>query len=214
MARKQTDTTAATAGDTAQVPGSEQPAAPTPDPTAPGKVAAAAPGAGRVLAALVKRQAAEGIERSKAEYAAGLLMEACRVFGINPDPDAVVHYPNRQKSPEVASWKFYPSPDTVIEPDAVVLVTAGGVKLKYYTDGTVDQATEDTLARVFNAFRRDAQGNVIRIPLPDDLSLPTTAVTGLGGTTDHRYERGYLREGGKEEGARRAATRTPVARRQ
>jgi hypothetical protein len=41
------------------------------------------------------------------------------------------------------------------------------------------------------------------VPLPDDLALPVAQVTGVATKTEHRYRRGYLREGGKKEADRR-----------
>ncbi len=128
-----------------------------------------------------------------------LLLEACEKYGINPT--------NEQRPAELKAWNFLPGDRLADRPDAVVLVTHGGVKLKHYADPDypMDGDTEDTLARWFGAFATDAKTReVSRVPLPNDMALPLSAVTGYSTKTEHRYRRGYLREGGKAEGDRRA----------
>lgn len=136
-----------------------------------------------------------------------LLLEACERFGVDPTVE-------RQPS-ELGSWNFYKGDRRLGVPASVVLVTAGGVKLRHYadpdyvapncTEPAMDQDTEDTLARLFGAYRKDAQKNLVRMPLPEDLALPGPAVTGFPTQEDHRYRRGYLAEGGKAEADRRDA---------
>lgn len=97
-----------------------------------------------------------------------LLREACRVFGINPDPDLVPR--------ELAAWKPYGSAD-LFEPLSIVLVTAGGRKLRY----PIDERTENELRyHCFNAFKVNKTSGVItELPLPANLRLPRAAVTGI-----------------------------------
>lgn len=125
-----------------------------------------------------------------------LLAEACFVFGINPDP--------RTKPLELAGHRFDAGdPDgTNPTPAYVSIVTAGGRKLRY----PIDSDTETILRDVFMAYTIDkATGERKLVPLPPDMTLPREAVTGLSRTGEHQYRSGYLREGGKAEGDRRAA---------
>jgi hypothetical protein len=96
-----------------------------------------------------------------------VLLEACRIFGINPDVEA--------QPLELAGWRGVGSVD-LLEPLAVVLVTAGGLKLRW----PLDAESEDRLRRVFNRFKIDKQtGHVTPLPLPEDLTLPAPARNGL-----------------------------------
>lgn len=137
-----------------------------------------------------------------------LLLDACERFGIDP---------TEQSQPrELLNWKYLHEDRRQRIPAAVVLVTGGGVKLHIFADPDymapgctqpgMNQDTEETLARIFQAFKKDPKTKeVTRIPLPEDMALPEPAVTGHATTTAHRYRRGYLREGGKEEANRRDA---------
>jgi hypothetical protein len=150
----------------------------------------------------------ESTGRSDAK-ATDLLVEACERFGVNPDaslPDWTPKIKPGVATKELMAWRFYPGDPNAGEPDSVVIVTAGGIKLRHYADPDypMDQPTEDTLARLLHAFTRTEAGEVVRIALPGDLTLPATAVTGVVGSTDHVYQKGYLKEGGKTEAARRA----------
>ncbi len=138
--------------------------------------------------------------------AISLLLEACERFGVNPAADV--------KPQELLAWRFYPGADEPgrVAPDAVVIVTAGGLKLKHWDDPSepMDPDTEDRLRRVFHAFRVDpkTKERVIQ-PLPGDLTLPAAAVIGIG-HTDHQYPGGYVKSGGKaaaEEKEKRRAAR-------
>jgi len=150
------------------------------------------------------------MDNGKTECPAGakeLLLEACERFGVDPTVERIPS--------ELASWNYYRGDRRSGVPASVVIVTAGGVKLRHYsdpdyvapncTDAAMDQDTEETLARLFGAYRKDAQKNLVRVPLPEDLALPGPAVTGFPNTEDHRYRRGYLAEGGKGEADRRDA---------
>ena len=149
----------------------------------------------------------------KDDNAISLLIDACQRFGVDPDGTLPEYRPTLKpdvRTRELAAWRFYPGDPNAGEPDSVVIVTAGGVKLRHYADPDhpVDEATDAALARIFQAFRRQKDGTIERIPLPDDLTLPLVAVTGVpnqGG--DYRYQAGYLKGGGKTEAARRAARR-------
>lgn len=136
-----------------------------------------------------------------------LLMRACELFGIDPHQDA--------RPKELAEWKFYAGNRLDGIPDAIVLVTMGGVKIKWYADEDypIDQETEERLAQKLNAFRVDGgTKGLVRVPLPDDLTLPRAAVTGLTDAQDHRYKGGYLRSGGKTESTRREQAKTSKRR--
>jgi hypothetical protein len=121
-----------------------------------------------------------------------LLLEACEKFGVNPTME--------QRPRELASWNFYPASQVDGVPAAVVIVTKGGVKLKHYADPSypMDRDTQETLVRIFRAFVKDpVTKELVEGPLPTDLALPFTAVTGTVQAETHRYRRGYLAEGGK-----------------
>lgn len=136
-------------------------------------------------------------------HAKQLLLEACERFGISPAAE--------ERPRELLAWNYYPARPLEDVPAAVVLVTAGGVKLKHFADPAypMDPETEETLRRWLKAWARDAKDPQIIVPaeLPDDLTLPHPAVTGLSEDRSHRYARGYLREGGKKEAAKRRAAR-------
>lgn len=135
-----------------------------------------------------------------------LLLEACERFGVNPSADV--------KPQELLAWRYYPGADDPgrVAPDAVVIVTAGGAKLKHWDDPAepMDPDTEDRLRRIFHAFRVDAKTkDRVILPLPGDLTLPAAAVIGVG-HTDHQYPGGYVKSGGKaaaEEKEKRRAAR-------
>lgn len=137
----------------------------------------------------------------------GLLLDACERFGVDPCIET--------RPQELASWNYYKADRLAGTPASVVIVTKGGVKLRHYDDPdyiapgatapAMDQDTEERLANIFQAFERDAQKNIVRKALPADLALPAMAVTGLSTKTEHRFRRGYLKEGGKAEAERRTA---------
>jgi hypothetical protein len=131
-----------------------------------------------------------------------LLLVACELFGVNP---------NRDASPlELAGWRYYPADRRERIPAAVAIVTCGGRKLKIFEDPDypMDQDTDEVLAGIFNAFTVNPQTKLReRKELPDDLTLPRAAVTGISERADHVYRGGYLRSGGASEAARRAAAR-------
>ncbi len=136
-----------------------------------------------------------------------MLMEACTLYNINPDQNLKPGDPKRPR--QLLSWKYFGDNEGRPElPDErIVLVTGGGVKLSY----PADQDTVERLQRVFRLIRKRKGPNNEEIaevlPMPDDLALPTSALTGIVETADHRYESGYLRAGGSVEGARRQAIR-------
>lgn len=113
-----------------------------------------------------------------------LLLEACEAFNVDP---RIATRPR-----ELAAWRYYPG-DRVdgVEP-SVVLVTAGGLKLRYPVAG--DAETEERLRAVFGAFAIDPVTKERKpAPLPRDLTLPAAAVTGQPQTQAHRHQGGYLR---------------------
>lgn len=136
--------------------------------------------------------------------AVSLLLDACEVFGINPFAD--------QKPVELLSWASYPGADDAaqVTPDAVVIVTAGGVKLKHYDDPSypMDPETKERLERIHGANRIDPRTRLpITVPLGDDVTLPATAVTGRSNSTEHQYVGGYLKGGGRVAADQKAARR-------
>jgi hypothetical protein len=119
--------------------------------------------------------------------ATDLLLEACDKFGVHPGAD--------QRPRELLSWRYYPAQPLEDVPAAVVLVTAGGVKLKHFAgNAAVDLETEERLRAIFKSFAVDkVTKQMVPQPLPADLTLPGEAVTGHPNTTRHRHEGGYLR---------------------
>lgn len=141
-----------------------------------------------------------------------LLMDACEVFGINPDPTLPPYDPKRHGAAkaqflELVGWKYYPALPGEPLPNRVVLVTAGGQKLTWFDDPDypLDPATELALRNLFHAWTIDpTTKDQVPLPLPADLTLPRQAVDGRPKAGDHVYQKGYLREGGRAESDRRA----------
>lgn len=165
------------------------PAASDPAPAAPAAPPAAGPKAVNVLAKIADQFVLEGAGR-KDDASVALMLEACERFNVDP---------RKNRTPmELLAWRFLPGNDLAIPPvpDAVVIVTAGGVKLKHYEDPgfPMDLETEERLAKVFNAFHIDPKTkDVTRKPLPVSLALPASAVTGEVLTQNHIHPGGYLR---------------------
>lgn len=136
------------------------------------------------------------------DEAVDLLLEACDLFGINPDPET--------RPIEMLSWRYYAGDRRTDTPAKVVVVTAGGQKLSIWEDPDVplEPETEETLRNIFNAWRVDPVTK-LKVPaeMPNDLTLPRAAVTGLSDSQAHVYRGGYLRGGGKREAAKRDAER-------
>lgn len=127
----------------------------------------------------------EATGRAVTAEATHLLLEACDKYGVHPGAD--------QRPRELLSWKYYPA--NVLEDvrASVVLVTAGGVKVRHIEGGAVDVETEERLRQIFRAFKIDpVTKNVVPAPLPTDQTLPGSAVTGLPTTERHRHPGGYL----------------------
>lgn len=129
-----------------------------------------------------------------------LLMEACSLYGINPDKDA----------PEVhlLNWRFKAGDRRRRVPDRIVLVTAGGLKIAH----PADDDTVERLRHVFRCFKenkaKDGSVSIEILDLPEDLTLPTVHLNGqVPGSGHHVYPRGYLREGGAAESNRRLQAR-------
>lgn len=131
--------------------------------------------------------------REKDPIARRLLLQVCEMFGVNPSQTA--------RPAELAAWFYYPAVPLEDIPAAVHIVTHGGKKLKVFADLTVPQETVAQLAGVFGLQVKPD----LTADLPDNLTLPAQAVTGLSGKGDHRYEGGYLKSGGKKEADRRQA---------
>lgn len=121
--------------------------------------------------------------------ALALLFDACERFNVNPGMQV--------RPRELAAWRYYPGDVLEDVPPAVVIVTAGGVKLKYFEGDVVKDAdTEERLRAVFRSFVTDPKTKErLPGPLPGDLSLPAEAVLGQPASTAHRHPLGYLRRG-------------------
>lgn len=121
--------------------------------------------------------------------ALALLFDACERFNINPSATV--------RPRELASWRYYPADVLEQRPAAVVVVTAGGLKLKYFAgDVEQDPDTEERLRAIFRAWKVDpVTKQEVTVPLPTDLSLPAECVLGLTTATAHRHPQGYLRRG-------------------
>lgn len=133
------------------------------------------------------------------------LIDACLAYGIDPRPDA--------EPLELGDWKFYQG-QPMGDPEHIRLVTAGGVKLKHYSDPDLpmDPDTERVIRTWLRLFKvekdaRTGEPVMVPTPMPDDLTLPAPAVTGRPNSGEHRYDGGYLRSGGRREAARREAVR-------
>lgn len=113
-----------------------------------------------------------------------LLIAACEVFNIDPRIDT--------RPRELAAWRFYPGNRVEGVDASVVLVTAGGLKVRYPIAG--DAETEERLRNTFGAYTIDPKTKE-RVPaeLPADLTLPASAVTGQVVERAHRHSGGYLR---------------------
>jgi hypothetical protein len=140
---------------------------------------------------------------------ARLLMKICNLFGIDPNPRLPVfvsgkHDPARGRFRELLSWRHYPGDPMAGVPESVTLVTSGGLKLNVNSEGEYDEATEVQLRNAFRAFRTNPKTNEVEpLPLPNDMTLPATAVLGIPASQDHVYQQGYLRSGGRAEADRR-----------
>jgi len=137
-------------------------------------------------------------EEMKGQRGAVLLLDACNVYGINPDTSLPI-WAGRGLGPfrELLAWKFYPGQESAGIPDSVALVTVGGVKIRYHADPDypMDPDMETRLRLVFHAFKMDPKTNeVMPLPLPEDLTLPRSAVSSQGNpNAGHQYRGGYLR---------------------
>lgn len=113
-----------------------------------------------------------------------LLLEACEAFNVDP---RIATRPR-----ELAAWRYYPGDRVDGIAPSVVLVTAGGLKLRYPVAGDVE--TEERLRAIFGAYAVDPITKERKpAPLPGDLTLPAAAVTGQPQTQAHRHPGGYLR---------------------
>lgn len=160
--------------------------------SAPAPAAALPKQAGRPAAVTVPNER-HGNQNQPAARA--LLMQVCERLGINPDVNT--------KPVELLTWTYYRGDELNQIPDAVSVVTAGGRKLKLYADDSVDDDTVAMLARVFKIAPHPDGSPWQAIELPEDLTLPTVEVTGMSLEAGHVYRKGYLKEGGKAEAARR-----------
>lgn len=175
---------AAAAGPAADA-AAQAPATNAPAPAAPVTQAQKADPLAKILAEIVP----EAGQRRDANSVA-LLMETCERFNVDP---------RAKKQPvELLAWRFIPGNPLSHPPipDSVSIVTAGGVKLRHYEDPAfpMDPDTEERLAKIFNAYHADPKTkDVTRLPLPDNLALPVSAVTGEVVQQQHIMPGGYLR---------------------
>lgn len=180
------------------------------DPPAPPAAAPPATAAADAPARQLVPQANGTVETL--DHQKALLLEACERYDVDP----TIHDQEGDGPQELGSWQFYKADQVNRIPASVVLVTRGGVKVRYYADQGymadncsepgMDLDTEDRLARLFGAFTKDPKTKEVkRLPLPEDLALPPQAKTGISGSSEHTYRKGYLREGGKQEADRREA---------
>lgn len=126
------------------------------------------------------------------EKAISLLLNACEKYGVHPGLD--------RRPRELQAWKFHAGSRVDGVPDAVVIVTAGGQKLKEFADPNypMDPNTDEKLHQIFNAYKVDKVTKLpVPVDLPKNLTLPDAAVTGIVTSIKHRYVGGYLRRGGK-----------------
>ena len=100
---------------------------------------------------------------------AALLAEACRVFGINPDPEL--------RPLELAAHKFYGSAE-LLEPMSVSLVTAGGLKIRYPIDAATEYRLRYNVFKAHKTVRNGWSEQHVELPLPADLRLPRVHLTG------------------------------------
>lgn len=139
----------------------------------------------------------------KDDAAIDLLLYACERLGVNPSKTA--------KPQELLSWRWISGQGE--GPDAVSIVTGGGLKVKLFEDPDwpMDRDTEDRLRRALNLFQVDPKTkDTVALPIPADITLPRQHVDGFpagAARGAHVYKKGYLKEGGKSEAARRAALR-------
>lgn len=176
------------------VPGA--PPAPPPDPPPPAPVPPrAAPPARRTEPAEVDEDPTLVAETNgnRTPEAKLLLLDACALFGINPK--------QATRPKELLAWRFYAGSDIDGVPDSVVVVTAGGRKLRWYEDPDypMDPETEERLAYIFRSFEIDPVTKMLRRKaLPVDKALPSESVDGKVRVSDHLYRGGYLKSGGSQ----------------
>jgi hypothetical protein len=122
----------------------------------------------------------------RSDTSLNLLLDACKRFNVDPRMDT--------RPRELDAWRFYPGSRKDGRLDAVSLVTAGGLKLTMFSDGSLDADTEERLRALFRAFRTNPVTKQIEsTPLPEDQGLPEAAVIGAITATSHRHAGGYLR---------------------
>lgn len=119
---------------------------------------------------------------------AELFAEACICYGVNPDPDVL---PIEILPGEAgARWKLYAGNRLRGEVDTIAFVTAGGVKVRH----PMDEQFEAVLRRWFGLIAQDPKTHeVVILPLPNSLTLPREAVTGIARKVEHVFPKGYLR---------------------
>jgi hypothetical protein len=113
---------------------------------------------------------------------------------------------------ELMGWKHYPANLANGTQEHVVLVTAGGMKIKHFHDGMIDEVRDpDTARQIRDRLRLYAvdksSGDRVPMALPQDLTLSEEAVTGVVKAQDHIYAGGYLKGGGKAEAMKREHVR-------
>jgi hypothetical protein len=173
---------------------------------------------GQAQVVLVTQEDAERRARDQFSDREGveLLLDACRRYAINPDKDLPVFDPSKNTPADAAtrpfrqllSWQFYPKDASADGYDAVVLVTAGGVKIRHSANPAhpVDDDTESRLRNVFGAVKLNPVTREMEaLPLPADLALPLPAILGIPVKASHILRGGYLASGGADGAAKRSA---------
>ncbi len=105
-----------------------------------------------------------------------LFINACVMYGINPDPKKLP--PEIMRLDNGRRWRFYPGDSYAVPPvpDRVVFVTHGGLKISAPPTPEFDEA----LHKWFRTDRQDPKTlEVVRMPLPASLTLPRQAITGV-----------------------------------
>ena len=116
-----------------------------------------------------------------------LLYATCEKYGVNPTWDV--------QPRELASWRYHGANRRAGTPEAVTIVTAGGVKLKEYADPNFpkDEDTEERLRGIFKSYTFNPNKERVLLPLPDDLTLPAESVDGQVRSTTHVVRAGWRR---------------------
>jgi hypothetical protein len=138
--------------------------------------------------------------------ALNLLYSVCERFGVNPTWDADPR--------ELADWRWNPANRRAGKKESVTIVTAGGMKITEFEDGTHDEETQERLRHIFQSYTFNAVKERVQLPLPDSLVLPVSNVDGQVRTAAHVVRASWRRsaaagvnpqDAAKDEANRKAA---------